>query len=82
VKELIEYIARSLVDDPDQVHVSQIQGAQAVILELTVAPDDMGKVIGKQGRIANAMRTLLKVAAAKYGRHAMLEIVPAQEATN
>jgi uncharacterized protein len=75
VKELVEYIAKSLVDHPEQVRVTQIAGDQAVILELEVAPDDMGKVIGKEGRIANAIRSLLKVAAAREGRRAILEIV-------
>jgi predicted RNA-binding protein YlqC (UPF0109 family) len=75
MKELIEYIARSLVDHPEQVKVTQVEGEQSVILELQVAPEDMGKVIGKEGRIANAMRTLLKVAAAKEGKRAVLEII-------
>jgi len=75
MKELVEYIARSLVDHPEQVKVTQVEGEQSVILELQVAPEDMGKVIGKEGRIANAMRTLLKVAAAKEGKRAVLEII-------
>ncbi len=75
MKDLIEYIARSLVDHPEQVKVTQVEGEQSVILELQVAPEDMGKVIGKEGRIANAMRTLLKVAAAKEGKRAVLEII-------
>jgi hypothetical protein len=74
VKELIEYMTRSLVDEPDQVRVSQVQGAQSEIFEVTVAPGDAGKVIGRQGRIVNAMRILLRVAAAKQGKHAVLEI--------
>jgi predicted RNA-binding protein YlqC (UPF0109 family) len=75
VKELIEYIARSLVDRPDQVKVTQVEGEQSVIFELQVAQEDMGKIIGKEGRIANAMRTLLKVAAAREGKRAVLEII-------
>jgi hypothetical protein len=75
VKELVEYIAKSLVDDPDQVEVREIEGSNSVILELSVAPDDMGRVIGKNGRVANAMRTLLRVIAAKQGRRVNLEIV-------
>lgn len=75
MKELIEYIARSLVDHPDQVRVSQVEGEQSVIFELQVAQDDMGKIIGKEGRIANAIRTLLKVAAAREGKRAVLEII-------
>lgn len=75
MRELIEYIAKSLVDDPSQVQVSEIQGASSVILELRVAPEDMGRVIGKGGRVANAMRTLLRVIAARQGKRATLEIV-------
>lgn len=75
MRELVEYIAKSLVDHPDQVRVSQIPGDQTVVIELEVAPDDMGKVIGKEGRIANAIRSLLKVAAAREGKRAILEIV-------
>ncbi len=59
MKELIEYMAKALVDDPDQVQVEEIEGTSATIYELRVAPEDMGRVIGKQGRVANAMRTLL-----------------------
>jgi len=75
VRELVEYIAKSLVDHPDQVRVNQIPGEQTVVIELEVAPDDMGKVIGKEGRIANAIRSLLKIAAAREGKRAILEIV-------
>ena len=75
MRELVEYIAKSLVDHPDQVRVNQIPGEQTVVIELEVAPDDMGKVIGKEGRIANAIRSLLKIAAAREGKRAILEIV-------
>ncbi|MBN1121989.1 MAG: KH domain-containing protein [Anaerolineae bacterium] len=75
MKELVEYIAKSLVDDPSQVKVTEIQGATSVILELSVAPEDMGRVIGRNGRVANAMRTLLRVIAAKQGKRVTLEIV-------
>ena len=75
MKELVEYIAKSLVDDPSQVKVTEIEGATSVILELSVAPEDMGRVIGRQGRVANAMRTLLRVIAAKQGKRVTLEIV-------
>jgi predicted RNA-binding protein YlqC (UPF0109 family) len=75
MKDLIEYIAKSLVDSPEQVKVKQIDTDQSVILELRVSPDDMGKVIGKQGRVAKAMRTLLKVSATREGKRAMLEIM-------
>jgi predicted RNA-binding protein YlqC (UPF0109 family) len=75
MKELIEYMAKALVDDPDQVQVEEIEGTSATIYELRVGPDDMGRVIGKQGRVANAMRTLLRAAAARQGRRVTLEIV-------
>jgi predicted RNA-binding protein YlqC (UPF0109 family) len=75
VKELIEYMSRSLVDEPDQVRITQVQGAQSAIFELSVAPGDAGKIIGRQGRIINAMRILVRVAAAKEGKHAVLEVV-------
>jgi predicted RNA-binding protein YlqC (UPF0109 family) len=75
MKELVEYIAKSLVDHPDQVRVTQVVGEQSIILELQVAQEDMGKVIGKEGRIANAIRTLVKVAAAREGKRAVLEII-------
>jgi predicted RNA-binding protein YlqC (UPF0109 family) len=75
MKELVEYIARGLVENPDQVRVTQVIGEQSIVLELKVAQDDMGKIIGKEGRIANAIRTLLKVAAAKQGKRAVLEIL-------
>lgn len=75
MKELIEYIAKSLVDDPSSVKVTEVEGASAIILELRVAPEDMGRVIGRGGRVANAMRTLLRVVAAKQGKRASLEII-------
>ena len=75
MKELVEFIAKSLVDDPTQVHVSEIEGESAVILELRVGPEDMGRVIGKGGRTANAIRRLVRVLAAKQGLRANLEIV-------
>lgn len=75
MKELIEYIARAIVDNPDEVVVREEEEGDRIVFYLQVAESDMGKVIGKQGRIANAMRTLLKVAAAKGGvRRATLEI--------
>ena len=61
--ELVEYIAKSLVDNPDMVEVNEVEGSQSLIIELKVAPDDMGKVIAKQGRIAKAIRTVVKAAA-------------------
>lgn len=75
MKELVEYIARSVVDDADSVQVTEIMGERTLILELRVAEADMGKVIGKEGRVAEAMRTLLKVAAARQGKRAILQII-------
>jgi predicted RNA-binding protein YlqC (UPF0109 family) len=75
LKELVEYIARTLVEDPSQVQVNLNEGATSVALELRVAPDDMGRVIGKSGRIANAMRTVVRIAAMRQGKRATLEIV-------
>ena len=74
MKELIEFLARSLVDNPDEVRVEEEQDEDRIVLRLYVAESDMGKVIGKQGRIANAIRDLLKVAAARQGARARLEI--------
>ena len=75
MKELIEIIAKSLVDNPNEVHVNEIQGEQSIILELKVAPADMGKVIGKQGRIAKAIRTVIKAAAMKEDKKVVVEII-------
>ncbi len=74
-KELVEYIVRSLVDQPENVEVNVIEGEKSTILELRVSPDDIGKVIGKQGRIAKALRTILSATAIKSGKHASLEIL-------
>ena len=75
MKELIEYIAKALVDNPDQVHVNEIQGDQTSVLELKVAKEDLGKVIGKQGRSARAMRTILSAASTKLKKRTVLEII-------
>ena len=75
MKELIEYVAQSLVSDPDSVRVTESVEEGQVIFRLEVAPEDKGKVIGRQGRVAQAMRVLLRVAAVKDGTRAMLEIV-------
>ncbi len=75
MKELVEYIAKSLVDDPSQVHVTEVQHGASTLLELEVAPEDMGRVIGRNGRVANAMRILVRVLAAKEGKRVTLEIV-------
>ncbi len=74
MKELVELVAKAIVDHPDQVEVTQENLGDQVILRLRVAEEDMGRVIGKQGRIANALRTLLRVAAARQGVRAVLEI--------
>ncbi len=73
--ELVEAIAKSLVDKPEEVKVKEVEGRQAIIIELTVAPEDMGKVIGKQGRIAKALRTVVKAAATKANKKVVVEIV-------
>ena len=74
-KDLIEYIAKSLVDDPTGVLVNMIEGENSTILELRVAQDDIGKVIGKHGRIVKAMRTILDASATKNGKRVGLEIL-------
>ena len=78
MKELIEFIASSLVDDPTQVQVKQGRRGAQTILKLQVAKEDMGRVIGKSGRVANAMRVLLRVAGAQEGNRASLDIVEPQ----
>lgn len=75
MKELIEYLAKALVDNPDEVQVSEVTGDQTSVLELKVAKDDLGKVIGKQGRSARAMRTILSAAATKMKKRTVLEII-------
>ena len=74
-KDLIEYIAKSLVDDPSQVTVNVVEGEKTTILELKVAEADIGKVIGKHGRIAKAIRMVLMAASSKTGKHTTLEIL-------
>ena len=75
MKELVEYIDKSIVNSPDEVVVTEETNEQGVTLKLQVADDDKGRVIGKQGRIAEAMRTLIRVKAAKTGTRATLEIL-------
>ena len=75
MKELVEIIAKSLVDNPDMVQINEIAGEQSIIIELKVAPEDMGKVIGKQGRIAKAIRTVVKAAAIKENKRVVVEII-------
>ncbi|NLP45210.1 MAG: KH domain-containing protein [Peptococcaceae bacterium] len=74
MKEVVEVIAKALVDNPNQVIVAQNATEKTVHLQLTVAPEDMGKVIGKQGKIANAIRTIVKAAAVKDGRRVIVDI--------
>lgn len=75
MKELISYMAKALVDFPEQVVVSEIEGEQSSVFELKVAKDDLGKVIGKQGRTAKALRTILGAASTKQRKRAVLEII-------
>jgi predicted RNA-binding protein YlqC (UPF0109 family) len=74
-KDLVEYIAKTLVDDPSGVSVNVIEGEKSTILELKVSDDDIGKVIGKHGRIAKAIRTLLMASSTKSGKRVVLEIL-------
>jgi hypothetical protein len=75
MKDLISYIAQALVDHPEQVSVEEVEGNQTSVLELKVAKEDLGKVIGKQGRTARAMRTILSAASAKIKKRSVLEII-------
>jgi predicted RNA-binding protein YlqC (UPF0109 family) len=75
MRELVDYVARSLVSLPDAVTVTEVDDNGTLVLQLQVAPEDIGKVIGRQGRIANALRALIKVAAVREGRRAVLEIL-------
>lgn len=75
MRELIEYIAKALVDNPDEVKVFEVEGEVTYVIELRVAKSDLGKVIGKEGRTARAMRTLLTAASTKLKKRAMLEII-------
>ncbi|TCS79214.1 KH domain-containing protein [Tepidibacillus fermentans] len=75
MKELVEVLAKALVDHPDQVRVKEIAGERSVVYELSVAPEDMGKIIGKQGRIAKALRTVVSAAAVKENKRVMIEII-------
>jgi len=75
MKDLVTYIAKALVDNPDAVEVHEVEGSQTSVLELKVAKEDLGKVIGKQGRSARAMRTILSAASAKLRKRTVLEIV-------
>jgi len=74
LKNLVEYMVKSLVDDPDQVQVEEVLTERVIVYKLHVAPGDVGRVVGKEGRIINAMRTLLRVAALRAGKRATVEI--------
>ena len=74
MKELVETINKAIVDQPDMVSINEVEGEKSVILEVTVADDDMGKIIGKQGRIARAIRTVVKAAATKEGKKVIVDI--------
>ena len=75
MKELVTYIAQSLVDRPNDVSVAEVEGNQTTVLELTVAKEDLGKVIGKQGRTAQAIRTILSAVSSKVKKRTVLEII-------
>ena len=75
MKELVAYIAKALVDQPERVEVSEVEGEQTSVIELKVAKEDLGKVIGKQGRTARAMRTILSAASTKIRKRSVLEII-------
>jgi len=75
LKEMVECVAKRLVDNPDAVYVAETEGERTVVIELKVDPKDLGKVIGRQGRTAKALRTLLSAAATKMGKRAVLEII-------
>lgn len=75
MRELVTYIAKALVDQPDEVNVTEVEGEQTSVIELRVAKEDMGKVIGKQGRTAKAIRTVVNAAATKISKRAVLEII-------
>ncbi|MGC8838354.1 MAG: KH domain-containing protein [Anaerolineae bacterium] len=74
LKELVEYMVKGLVDHPDQVQVTERETPRTIVVRLKVAPEDMGRVIGKEGRVANAMRTLLRVTSVKHGKQTDLRI--------
>lgn len=75
LKDLAFHMARAVVSNSDQVRVEEVEGSSMVVIELSVASDDMGRIIGKEGRVANAMRTLLRTSAAKDGKRVSLEII-------
>ncbi|MBN1551336.1 KH domain-containing protein [bacterium] len=78
MRDLVLFIAQALIDNPENVHVKEIEGNQTTVIELKVHPDDIGKVIGRQGRTANAIRTIVNAAALKAGKRVILEIIESQ----
>ncbi len=75
MRELVEFIARALVDHPDAVQVREVEGERTIVIEVKVAPDDIGKMIGRQGRIVNALRTVVRAAAVRTGKRVTVEIL-------
>ena len=75
MRELVEYVVKRLVDEPDQVEVTQSELQKTIVIEVRVAPNDIGKVIGREGRMANALRTLVKAAATKQGKNVTVDII-------
>lgn len=75
MKELVEYLVKALVDSPDKVEIKEVQGESVTIIEIRTAPEDAGKVIGREGRIANSIRTIVKAAAAKQNQKITVEII-------
>ncbi|MBI4211023.1 MAG: KH domain-containing protein [Deltaproteobacteria bacterium] len=75
IRELVEVMARALVDKPDEIEVSEVEGEQTTVIELKVAKEDLGKIIGKEGRMARALRTILGAASAKLRKRSVLEII-------
>lgn len=75
MRELVEYVVKRLVDEPDQVEVTESELQKTIVIEVRVAPNDIGKVIGREGRMANALRTLVKATATKQGKNAMVDII-------
>lgn len=75
MRELVEYIAKAIVDEPSKVRVEEVSGPNSTILELHVAPEDVGRIIGRNGRIINSMRTILRVMAVRQGKRVVLELV-------
>lgn len=76
MKDMIEYLVKALVDEPDQVNISEVEGPESTTYEIRVASNDLGKVIGKQGKIANSLRTIAKAAAMRDRKRVYIEIIP------